>query len=108
MRGSTAARRSIDSVDLVGSALTSHRALRGIRFDALLSQVLRELPAPIAQRRLLDVQPHPLFADRFDRRMYVRMGLVRMKRERVTVLERELFSQETSRRIEHALRRRAG
>jgi hypothetical protein len=37
MRGSTAAFRSIDSVDLVGSALTAHRAIRSICFNALLS-----------------------------------------------------------------------
>ena len=74
MRGSTTALRSIDSVDLVGSALATQRAIRGICFNALLSQMPRELPPPIAQRRHLDVQPYPLFADRLDGCVYVRMG----------------------------------
>src|ERR1700684_991116 len=78
-----------------GARLPAHRPLRRIGGHALSSQLLGEARSPFAQRCLSDVQALPVFALSLDDQVHMRMLLIRVQDERVTMLKRELFSRET-------------
>lgn len=83
--------RAVDCLGQERPGLAPNGALRRIRGDAELAQILGELGPPSAHRRLSDVEPLALLAHRFDDDMDVRVRLIRMQHHRVSVFESPLI-----------------
>jgi hypothetical protein len=55
-----------------------------------------ELPPPLAQGRLADVEPYTPFADRLEDEVHMRMRFIGMKRECVAMFQCELISRKVA------------
>jgi hypothetical protein len=73
---------------------TAHRALRRIRLDDVLPQVLREVSPPLTERGPSDIEAIALLTDGFHHDVHVRVRLVRMQSHRVSMLQPELLHDE--------------
>ena len=85
---------AVDRVLERSARLTAHRPLRRVGGHALSTQLLGKARSPFAQRCLSNVQTLPVFALRFDDQVHVRVLLVCVQDEGVTMLKCELFPRE--------------
>src|SRR5271168_1576055 len=76
----------------VGAALASRRAFGGIGRDAVVAKLLRKTAAPLAQGGLANIETLAVLADGLHHDMHVRMSLVCMQSQGVSVLQRELLA----------------
>lgn len=104
---STRAHRPIDAVALLRLGNAPHGSLRRVRRDALRPQLAGELAPPLPQGLLADIDPPPLLAHGLHDQVDMRVRLVSVKHQGITVLERELLSGERTARFQHACCRRA-
>ena len=59
-------------------------------------QVASKLLAPVTQRGLVNIEPHAIFTERLHHDMHVRMRLIRMQHQRVSMFEPELLTSEVA------------
>ena len=85
---------AVDRVLERSARLPAHRPLRRVGGHALSSQLLGKMRSPFAQRRLSNVQALSLFALSLDDQVHMRMLLICVQDEGVTMLKRELFPRE--------------
>src|SRR5271166_1588469 len=90
----TPSRRTVYAGLEVGADQPPRRTFGGIGRDAMGAQLLCKTAAPLAQCGLADIESLAVLRDCLDHGVYVRMALVRMQRQGISMFQCELLAQE--------------